>query len=588
MNSHKHQEIIEHQTENKMLSNIKKFALIDIIGNAIGILLIHFIFLNLMQSEAIQYWTALVSFLLLLRMVYYILLNNYMHILSHKQWENISISLPFMAGIAWGSLIFFSPSDELYTLTTVCLFFAVLGGALGATGHQFSIFAAFGTPLSLLVATHLFLKGGNLFFAVAVANLAFLFISLYMSYKFTKALQKETMLHKENVALIERLKNKTQIAEKANAEKSRFLASASHDLRQPIHALNLFSNALEQRLTNSDQHELLGKMDLSIQAMNSLLTSLLDISRLEAGLIQVQTQSFQLYPLLYHLEEEFIIQANELGLKLSFCDQNKHLSSAKETVRNLDVIIQSDQTLLESILRNLIDNALKYTTQGSITISCNVSEHECIISIKDTGIGIPHDEQQKVYDEFYQIGNPERDRNKGIGLGLSIVNKTCHLLNHELTMTSSEGQGTQFNIHLPIASEVNTSKSKLETITQIQATILVVDDEQLILDGMHAMLESWGCEVLSCQTPDAALELAQSHPNIDMLLVDYRLREHRIGSEVVHEVRELLNKPRLPSVIISGDADATHLLETNQGSLEILYKPIKPAQLRNLIEHLLK
>ncbi|OIO69729.1 MAG: hypothetical protein CO186_12425 [Zetaproteobacteria bacterium CG_4_9_14_3_um_filter_49_83] len=311
------------------------------------------------------------------------------------------------------------------------------------------------------------------------------------------------------------------------------------------------------------------------------------MSRLEAGLVHVEQKAFQLFPLLYRLEDEYLQLAEIQGISLSVDSRILCLSENQENILNSDVIVQTDPVLLENIFRNLISNALKYTQTGNISIACAVAEHGYIVTVKDTGIGIAEQDLQKVFDAFYQVDNPERDRNKGIGLGLSIVRQTCQLLNLDLKMDSQLGQGTQVTIHLKSATRADKTEKPLQEALQMQVTVLVIDDEQLIIDGMKVMLELWGCQVLTCQTPEEAMQIITSSRDIHLLLVDYRLRDHWKGTNLVREIRTSLNQPELPAIIISGETDPKCIKEMQTAGLDILHKPIKPAQLRSLMQHVL-
>ncbi|OIP99315.1 MAG: hypothetical protein AUK35_08460 [Zetaproteobacteria bacterium CG2_30_46_52] len=577
----------EESIDTQHLSTVQHNLVINLIGGTFGILVTWYIFHNIMESESIHIWASMAFVAMFLHLgIYWSTKSNY-HTYSPKQWKYILAFPSFMGGIVWGSLVLFTPDIDAYTLTMVCIFFAIIGTALGSTGNNLSIFVSFTLPVSTFLIIHLVQLGGHLFLSLAFFAAVYFFVTLSLALKFTQVSSQERLLYLENRNLLQKLAEKVKIADKANEQKSRFLASASHDLRQPIHALTIFAEALEQQLTHSKQHEIFGKIRLSIEATNSLLSSLLDISRLEAGLVKIELHSFHLFSVLYKLEEEFITLAHKKGLTLKVDSQVKSTSDERRVIHDSDVIVHSDIILLENILRNLISNAIRYTNEGAILITCAANETGYLVHIQDTGIGIEKHNLEKIFDEFYQVDNPERDRSKGIGLGLSIVNKLCQLLDLDLKVNSVLGQGTQVDIHLVSAAQADVPVDIFETMNEIQATILVVDDETLILEGMKAMLKPWGYEVLTSQTPEDAMKQIRSNKEIDLLLVDYRLKNHDKGTTIVHEARIALNQPNLPAVIITGDTDPKRIQKMQEEDIEILHKPIKPAQLRGLMQYLL-
>jgi signal transduction histidine kinase len=440
----------------------------------------------------------------------------------------------------------------------------------------------------MLLVIHLLQQEGPLFISLAIFSVIYLFATFSIAYKFSKVTRQKNLLDKENEALVQQLKNKKKVAEKANADKSRFLASASHDLRQPLQVMNLFAEALKEQITDPKQHSLLHKLRTSMEETDNLLDSLLDMSKLDAGLVRVNQAKFLLFPILHKLEKEFHLQASNKSLSLSVDTNIKRVDGSTSHITADEIIIQSDPILLKNILSNLLSNAIKYTQQGKITISCLHSEHGYIVYLKDTGIGIAENERDNVFDAFYQVSNTERNRSKGIGLGLSIVKHLCKLLEHQIIMHSQPGVGTTFEIHIPSATEVSTPHQRHTLLHNLNATVLVVDDETAILEGMQAMLTPWGCTVITAQSLDETLVLLKKERAVDLLLVDYRLQHNQVGTTMIHQARKLLNKPDLPAIIISGDTEPKRMQKMEREGFEVLHKPIKPAQLRSLMNHLLK
>jgi len=573
--------------DDQALENIGSITMVDLFGGTSGILVIWYILQSMLTNEYLDVWACIALFSLMLRMLTYWSFNTHREVLSIKQWKLILNFMSLLGGTIWGSIILLAPDGTTYSLIMSGIIFAIIGGALGATGTSFSIFASFATPVSFFLTIHLVSSGEQLLQGLAFFTIVYLILTLSIAYKLTRSLKLESRLRLKNEKLLSALEIKIDEAEKANADKSRFLASASHDLRQPLHAMNLFADALKHQIKEVEQKTLLNKLCSSMDSMGNLLNSLLDISKLDAGLVQVNQVNFKLFPMLYDLEKRLRPQADEKSILLTIDSHIKKLDGITGYTSADNVIIQSDPVLLETILHNLLSNAIKYTQNGKITISCMYSEEGCILYIKDTGIGIDEGEKKKVFDAFYQINNANRDRSQGIGLGLSIVKHLCQLMGHPLNLSSKLGSGTTFEIKLTSANEASPPSKTISEHLNLNATVLVVDDEAAILDGMQAMLSHWGCQVLVAQSLNEVVDILKKHQSIDLALVDYRLQNQHKGTFVIREARKFLNKPDLPAIIISGDTEPKRMLEMEQEGFDILHKPIKPAQLRALMHYLL-
>jgi signal transduction histidine kinase/ActR/RegA family two-component response regulator len=384
------------------------------------------------------------------------------------------------------------------------------------------------------------------------------------------------------------LEAQTQEAIRANQTKTRFLAVASHDLRQPLHALRLFVEVLENRINDDDLRPLVQKIQHSITALASLFDALLDSSRLDAGIIQPDLQSFYLSKFFNYLHDEFYSQAEQKGLSLIF-DQS-------------DFQIQSDPVLLERILRNLLTNALKYTDQGEIRVNCQkISSSRAItggdkeylqITVSDTGVGIPEEQQEEIFTEFHQLQNPDHDRLQGLGLGLSIVKRLAQLLEHPLAMQSKVGQGSSFTITVPLSQETTAtialSSLSEDPDTLFSGRILVIDDEAFVRRATKLQLESWGYQVLTADSQETALQrLLDTNFLPEVILADYRLRNRKTGIEAIHYIQSHLGKT-IPSILVTGDTATECLKDVQASGYKLLYKPVKPAHLRKLISYCLR
>ncbi len=356
-----------------------------------------------------------------------------------------------------------------------------------------------------------------------------------------------------------------QQAESANLAKSRFLAAASHDLRQPIHAQGLFLGVLARTELNAYQREVLANANAASRSSVEMLNTLLDFSRIEAGVIKPNVQAFYMQPLLNKIEREFEQQADAKGLAYR----------SRETA----LAVQSDPMLVELILRNLVSNAIRYTVRGGLLVTCRKRGEHAVLEVWDTGIGITPEHQQEVFREFHQLGNPERDRQKGLGLGLSIADGLARTLGHELTLFSTPQRGSVFRLTLPIAGEAPAAAhgQALHKIQTLSARVLVIDDDEAVRIGMHHLLRNWGCQCETAESIEEALALARIHAP-DVVISDYRLREQRTGLEAIAAMRKLLGDT-LPALLLTGDTAPDRLRETQASGIALLHKPVSPGQL---------
>lgn len=374
------------------------------------------------------------------------------------------------------------------------------------------------------------------------------------------------------------LREKKEEAEQANLAKSRFLAAASHDLRQPTHALGLFVSRLAQLPHDRQTDELIRNLDASVRAMQNLLDGLLDISRLEARAVQVNRRPFALAALFDQLLQDLSAQAVEKGLRLRVCPTS--------------LWVMSDATLIYRVLLNLVGNALRYTDQGGVLVAARQrSSGQVELQVWDSGIGIAPEHQQAIFAEFYQVGNAARDRTKGLGLGLNIVQRTVKLLDHPLVMVSRPGKGTRFTLSLPGAA------SKRDTVEELpkEKTVpddlrnrcaLVVEDDALARSALVGLLVSWGMRVTQARGPADALNGLAQGVVPDVIVSDYRLQEGYNGLQLVQRLQQQLGHAT-PACLMSGDTDPGVIQAAQAAGLTLLHKPVRPAKLRSLLRHLL-
>jgi signal transduction histidine kinase len=364
-------------------------------------------------------------------------------------------------------------------------------------------------------------------------------------------------------------------AEAASRAKSRFFAAASHDLRQPMHALSLFAATLVERLRYPEVRHIADQMQASIVSLTSLFDSLLDISKLDAGTIHARPVSFRLQEIFDNVRRDFGGRATAKGVRLY--------------VVPTEVVVHSDPLLLERIVRNLAANAVNYTSQGGIVIGARRCGNQLRIEVWDSGPGIPAAEQERIFEEFYQIANPERDRSKGLGLGLAIVKRLADLLHHPLGLRTEPGRGAMFSVMVPRGvlqrvEQVETAVPALDRAEgSAQRVVVLIEDERIIREATQTLLSDWGCQVIaSASVTDALTQLDDTGKTPDLIIADYRLRAGATGVEAIQTIRAHCGT-QTTAVLITGDAASEHLKQAQEQGFPVLHKPVAPAKMRALI-----
>jgi PAS domain S-box-containing protein len=371
------------------------------------------------------------------------------------------------------------------------------------------------------------------------------------------------------------LKMAKQAADAASVTKSRFLAAASHDLRQPVQSMFLFAGVLDQQLQGRRARKLVGDMMHALDALKLLLDGLLDMSKLDAGLVAPQFEDVPLAPILGRLADEYGRRAANLGLKFRYVPTM--------------AVVRSDPVLLERMLRSLMDNALRFTPFGTILVGCRRHGPRLDLQVLDTGIGIPPEQLANVFEEFHQIGNPERDRTKGLGLGLAIVRRLSRLLGHDIDVASAPGRGSRFTVTAPMATPTGAERAGpyVPAPDRTGGTVVVIEDEPLVRLGFQTMLEGWGFEVMSGATAEEVLEeIDRSGHRPDLIIADYRLPNNAVGTEAILAVQQHCGS-HAPGLIVTGDTAPQRLREAKASGFELLHKPVAAHELRKVVNALL-
>jgi signal transduction histidine kinase len=377
-------------------------------------------------------------------------------------------------------------------------------------------------------------------------------------------------------ATLERkVQERTSELQAANLSKSRFLAVASHDLRQPLHALNLLVAQLSTEANKSEQSLIASRVGSAIANMNELFNALLDISKLDAGALDPTITVFPLSTVLARIEETFGAAARDKGLHLAVVPSS--------------CWVRSDAILVERILINLVSNAVRYTSEGGVVVGCRRKSDRVRIDVCDTGIGIPHDQQRAIFAEFYR-GAPHAARGEGLGLGLAIVDRLCNLLDHPIEIASTPGKGTRLSISVPVAQPERTSRDWCGARVAARdplagKRVLVIDDDPLVLEATAGILRSWRCEVFSADSlRGASGVLGSVRP--DLVISDYRLKDGQTGIEAIAMLRDTFGSD-IPAFIVSGDVAPELKTEVQESGLLLVHKPLSPMALRAMATRLM-
>jgi PAS domain S-box-containing protein len=401
----------------------------------------------------------------------------------------------------------------------------------------------------------------------------------------------EQALKETNIYLEQRVKERTQelqvineqmlkaksVAEQANQSKTRFLASASHDLLQPLNAARLFTSALGGKKTDPETSDLVDHIDSSLGAAEEIISTLLDISKLDAGALEPDIGNFPVHDIMRHLANDFSAIAKDQGLDL-------HVVPSTAWVR-------SDSKLLRRVIQNFLSNAIRYTPKGRILMGCRRLRGYIRIEVWDTGPGIPDDQLAQIFEEFrrFQQG---RDK-KGLGLGLAIVDRISGMLDHPVNVRSVQGIGSVFSITVPsVAAEKNHAERPLSSASSRRVSslsglkVLCIDNDPSILHGMTALMANWECEVSSAQSLEAAREQLENGVP-DIILADYQLDDDQNGLDAMDALRTCIDQ-EVPGILITGYMAPEVREDAISRGYHVLYKPVKPAALRAMVNKLLK
>lgn len=531
-------------------------------------------------------WLWLCAVTLVLALRWQILGGLPSSVLPARDKLRIPVLLSGANGLLQGLSIGFAvgldtPERAVHTIVLLGL----CAGSVATTGGYRPAFLAFAAP-TLLPLSAMWALGAPgaadrwVEYFIAALILMFGMVLLSLSQDAFRLLKESFDIRQEQVLLNAQLRSALDDAQAANRAKTRFLASASHDLRQPMHTLSLFGAALTMRPLDEATRQIASHMNTALQALGAQLDTLLDVSKLDAGVVPVNKTTFSLSAFVARLESEYRPVAGAKGLALvTQCPR--------------DAMCATDEVLLARIVRNLLENAIKYTAAGEVAIRVAGARPEedtagWVIGVEDTGIGIPEAEHERVFEEFYQLGNPERDRTRGLGLGLSIVRRLARLLELRIEMDSVPGRGTRFAIEVPRGEPVVSASAgngrewegRRLTAALAGTRVLVLDDEEAVRLGMETLLQAFGCEVRSAGSIAEALAHCRAMAP-DIALVDLRLRGDEDGITAIQQLRRA--RPELPAILVSGDTAPDRIKDAHGVGIAMLHKPVSARTLHQAI-----
>jgi len=494
---------------------------------------------------------------------------------SIRLWAWLFAASALLSGLIWGALpwLFLDTSSPFNVLFIILSVLGVIAASAGTHAAFLPAYFAFAIPLALLLAARLGLEGAG-YHVFTYMMMMFLAVFLYSSANYYQQMKVSIRQRFEKIDLIRVLASKHREAEAANRDKSRFLAATSHDLRQPLHALDLYLAALSHCPDAQQRDRLIARSKASSKALGELLNTLLDISQLDAGAVEVRICAVSLPAIITEVVEECIALAHDKGLGI-----RRHMPP-RCTVR-------TDPVLFQRMLRNLLSNAIRHCGDSDVLVGVRHRNGIARVEVYDTGPGIPEKHLERIFSEFYQLDNPERDRNKGVGLGLATVRKLSLLLDHPVHVRSRPGKGSCFSIDLPLHNNPPTEQQTADEHGADDISglfVLVVDDDQAILDATYTWLRSLGCEVFVAESCEYALaELKQySYPAPDVLISDYRLRSKQTGIDTIRAIRDYFACD-IAAIIVSGDTSREIPARAQAAGCHYLKKPIREAELLKLL-----
>lgn len=543
------------------------------IGLLAAAAIVAFVWFGRTQTAGALLWLACVGVVTMLRYLY---TERWVRRGGVQQTTSRIAFVVLVNGILMAlPLVAFDRLSELERAAVSIILLATATAAVATTSGRSHVYLAFAVPLLVPLALAWALarhdQAANVAaFGISALVLLFLLFLASIGRQANQVFEESCRFRYGEQQLNGELKLALEQASESNRAKTQFLAAASHDLRQPLHSMNVLVAALTLRELDGRSREIVALLDSVNQTLSRQLDGLLDISKLDAGTIRPELSVHRLDQLVASHLAAMAPVARERGLRFT-----------ADIVEQVSVLV--DGPLLTRALSNLTDNAFKFTRRGGIvTLSLRREQGQAVLAVSDDGIGIAHEEQERVFREFYQVGNAERDRSRGLGLGLSIVRRLCGLLGVDLRLTSQPGVGTTVTLRLPEVAAVQTVVTTSVNIGVPKGlTVLVVDDEPMVRDSMRLLLSELGCTVLLADGTEQATRAAAEH-RVDAVLSDYRLREGDSGLQVMRAVQKI--HPAVRAALVTGDTAPDRIRDAESVGVPLLHKPVTLADLLSVLQ----
>lgn len=561
----------------EQVAYIRKTDPISLYGIVVASAIASYVVYDEIASTSIFYWMAGITVLT----VFWGIAQSKFPALaesSPRTEARVRVTMAVIYSFVWGSMVvnYLPGATPLMMVTLTMITGAIVAGSVATQSPCLPLCAGFITPNMALIIFALFTRGEAIDIILSIgATLYFMALVLCMI-TIENTVRNSIILHFEKEELIEQLQTSMSETLEATNTKSRFLASASHDLRQPIQAMSLVSEALQPTELTEYQRNLFGHLRSAIDSTRGLVDSLLDFSKVDAGAILPVLAPFSVEALFSRLESELTPLAQDKDLLY------RH--------RSTSAVAESDIQIIEMILRNLVGNAIRYTDKGGVLLACRHRKQEGLIfEVWDTGVGLTEENKKEIFKEFRQVGEQNENQKQGFGLGLAISQGLAKTIGSEISVYSKPGRGSVFRFHVPksdasiIYDKSKDNKNESQDFSGM--SILVIDDSERIRVSMLALLESWGCRCIATET------IAEALPNIayfqpDLLLVDYRLQNGITGTHAINNIRTFMGKD-LPAVIITGDSASERFNEIEGTQPAMMRKPVSAVELKMMISSIL-
>jgi two-component system, sensor histidine kinase len=561
-------------------------------GNLIGMLLMAGIFWDLAEPARLLGWLAAGALLWLTRLAHYLRYRSRPDADENtlRAWRMPWKALVLLQGTMWGVAVwlFWGLGTPYHLVSLILIVYSYCLGSVQLLATQPRVFLAFLSLVLVPSILRIASDAGQAWHLQLAAILTLLFcITVLMARTYGSALGQAITLKSRTDELAAQLRiekaeadDARRAAEAASRAKTQFFAAASHDLRQPLHAMGLFAEALRQRAHDPEVASLVNSINESVDALEGLFSELLDITRIDTGGVEVRPEAVRVRDLFGRLRLHFEPTAFEKGLMLSFHGEQH--------------VAQADPVLLERVLRNLVSNAIRYTDDGGVLVSCRPRQGQLLFQVWDSGIGISEANLPRIFEEFYQAQSSrplQAHHRKGLGLGLAIVKRLAGLMETTVSVRSRVAKGTVFAMTVPVGRaprtvETSPGSSKAALGLTLQGRlIVVVEDEAAVREGLVVLLQAWGATVVSFDTVEAVRAWLAGGPTEapHLLLVDYRLPQGTTGIDALVALRARWSGQRLPAIVITGSSLGGHEDEALTHDYHLLIKPVLPNKLRAMI-----